>query len=77
MEPLGELAKYGTVGIAIALIAYTAWKDKMNNRTTIDFFRKMSEVILEGAKQNQRVATAVDNNTRVMERVERKLDTSK
>ena len=75
------ITEAGSVGIAVLLILYSAWKDKMYNKSQNNHQAHLTEVItrldksivsLDKTMQSQ--TKVLENNGRIMERVERVLD---
>ena len=71
---LKTLVQGGAVGIAILLIVYSGWKDKMYTETINNHFYHLTESLNTLNISVASVGTSIDNNTRIMERVENLLD---
>ena len=75
------ITEAGAVGIAVLLILYSAWKDRMYNKSqnnhqihTMKTLADLDKTIAGLDKTLQSQTKVLENNGRIMERVERVLD---
>ena len=75
------ITEAGAVGIAVLLVLYSAWKDRIYNKTLGNHLDHVTTAItaLDKTTQAQQFCTtnvtkAIENNTRILERIERVLD---
>ena len=75
------ITEAGAVGISVLMILYSAWKDKMYNKTINNHLQHVTEAIAGLDKTNQtqqfysvHMTKAVETNSRILERIERVLD---
>ena len=61
------ITEAGAVGIAVLLILYSAWKDKMYNKTVNNHMDHTHRAL-------DNLSEVVQNNNRILERIERILD---
>lgn len=81
---LEMIIQAGAVGISILLIAYSAWKDKIYNKTLsnhlvhfTDALDRNSSVIAQNAQMYGALNECQRQTMKLLERVENKLDSTK
>ena len=90
MEPfsltsLNTLVDAGGIGLAIIVLFYTAWKDKLYNKTLNNHLDHIHKAIVDNALSSQNLSNAIskldvglsanfDRTNRILNRVEDTLD---
>lgn len=67
MSEITTLAQYGVVGICLALIVYSGWRDKILNATLQDFSSTINNHIAHNTDAKIKLTGAI---TRLAERVD-------
>lgn len=78
---LQQFIQGGGIGISILLILYSGWKDKLFNKTLNNHLQHFTEaidrntcVIKKNAEMNGKISQTYQSISRVLDRVENKLD---
>ncbi len=74
VESLKIITEAGAMGIVVLLVIYSAWKDKMHNKSRNNHEAHTHDAVIEMTAVIKNNTKAIEGVTQIMERVERKLD---
>lgn len=71
------LIQGGAVGIAVLMILYSAWKDKLYNKTINNHLTHNTQMLYKVEESSNLLKDVVGRQNSILERIERILDRSK